>query len=49
MRFTLRIVERLIHLLEETAKEQGVTKNALIVNILWEYVEKRGDNIDVGR
>lgn len=39
-RFTLRIVPDLAARLEKMSVEQGIAKNALIVNILWHYIRK---------
>ena len=40
-RFTFRMPEELYQMLDERAEELGVSKNALILQILWDYVEKR--------
>lgn len=40
-RFTLRIVPELAARLEKMSARQGITKNALIVNILWKHLQKR--------
>lgn len=39
IRFTLRIVQDLNQRLESKAKDMGITKHALILQVLWEYVE----------
>ena len=39
-RFTFRIPSKLIDLLRKEAVEKGVSLNALILQILWEWVEK---------
>lgn len=39
VRFTLRLVESLNALLASEAEKRGTTKQALIIQILWEYVE----------
>ena len=44
IRFTLRIVDELNQLLESRAKKLGVTKHALILQILWAYIEGGTDN-----
>ena len=36
VRFTLRIVPKLNELLNKESKAQGIAKNALILQILWE-------------
>lgn len=41
VRFTLRIVPRLNDLLSRESKAQGIAKNALILQILWEYVKQK--------
>lgn len=43
IRFTLRLVEELDAILNEKAKRLGYTKNALIVQALWDYVEKQDE------
>ena len=40
VRFTLRIVPRLNELLNAESKSQGIAKNALILQILWERFKK---------
>ena len=42
-RFTLRLVKELDALLSEKAERLGYTKNALIVQVLWDYVEKQDE------
>lgn len=42
-RFTFRMPEELYRMLDVRADELGVSKNALILQILWDYVEKRGE------
>ena len=44
IRFTLRIVSELNQLLETRAKKLGVTKHALILQILWDYIEGGVEN-----
>ena len=44
IRFTLRIVSELNQLLETRAKKLGVTKHALILKILWDYIEGGANN-----
>ena len=43
IRFTLRLVEELDAILNEKAKRLGYTKNALIVQVLWEYVKRQDE------
>ena len=38
-RFTFRIPTELLHAIKKQAKQIGVSTNALILQILWEYVE----------
>ena len=42
-RFTFRIPERLMKSLKEEAGKIGVSLNALILQILWEWYEKNGE------
>ena len=44
VRFTLRLPNNLIECLRKEANKQGVSINALILNILWEWVEKNSKN-----
>ena len=39
-RFTFRMPEDLYRMLDARANELGVSKNALILQILWDYVER---------
>lgn len=39
MRFTLRIPEKLFRMIQKKANAAGVSTNALILQILWQYVE----------
>ena len=48
-RFPLRIPLELKTALTKRADRRGITLNALLEHILWDYVERRGDAIDVGR
>ena len=41
VRFTLRIVHKLNDLLNKESRAQGLTKHALILQILWEYVKQK--------
>lgn len=41
MRFTLRLPAELLNLLQLEAGKVGVATNALILQILWEYVENK--------
>lgn len=41
-RFTFRMPEDLYRMLDARADELGVSKNALILQILWDYVERKG-------
>lgn len=43
IRFTLRLVKELDSILNEKAKRLGYTKNALIVQALWDYVKKQDE------
>lgn len=38
---TLRLVDELDVLINNAAKKKGVSKNALIIEALWQYVEKQ--------
>lgn len=38
-RFTFRIPKRLMQMLRNEAKEKGVSVNALILQILWQWIE----------
>lgn len=40
-RFTLRLPTELFNLLQTEAAETGVAINALILQILWDYVESK--------
>lgn len=40
IKFQIRITKTLNDLLKEIAEEKGLTKNALIINALWEYVKE---------
>lgn len=42
-RFTFRMPESLYQVLDERADELGVSKNALILQILWDYVKQKGE------
>jgi predicted HicB family RNase H-like nuclease len=44
VRFTLRLPNNLIEDLKNQANRQGISINALILNILWEWVEKNIEN-----
>lgn len=44
IRFTLRLTNNLIEDLRKEANKQGVSINALILNILWEWLEKNIEN-----
>ena len=46
-RFTLRIPERLLNKLEAVANEQGVSTNALILHILWDWSEEQKQHKEV--
>jgi len=37
---TVRAPDKLQNILKEKASEQGLTRNALILQILWDYIEK---------
>ena len=41
VRFTLRLVAELNKLLETEAAKRGITKNALILQILWQYADSK--------
>lgn len=43
-RFTFRMPEALYTRIDKRADELGVSKNALILQILWDYIEKRREN-----
>ncbi|MHC5249817.1 ribbon-helix-helix domain-containing protein [Enterococcus sp. HY326] len=38
---TLRLVDELDVLVNKAAKKKGVSKNALIIEALWQYIEKK--------
>lgn len=40
VRFTFRLPERLLKQLKQEANKIGVSTNALILQILWDYVKK---------
>lgn len=40
-RFTFRMPEELYRMLDTRSDELGVSKNALILQILWDYVERK--------
>ena len=42
-KLTVRMPPELSHILNEKAKRLGYTKNALIVQVLWDYVEKQDE------
>lgn len=42
-RFTLRLVKELDDILNDLASRLGYTKNALITQVLWDYVEKQDE------
>lgn len=42
-KLTVRMPPELSHILNEKAKRLGYTKNALIVQALWEYVKSQGE------
>jgi len=42
VRFTFRIPEKLFSLLKIKANEQGLSINAFILHILWNWVDKEG-------
>lgn len=37
---TLRIPEELYRVLKKEAKSRGIARNALILNILWKFIER---------
>lgn len=41
-RFTLRLTRELKEQLDENRKRMGVSLNALVVQILWEWAERQG-------
>lgn len=43
VRTGFRLPESLNEFLKNAAKRKGVTKNALVIEIFWEYFEKRSD------
>lgn len=43
VRFTFRLPEDLYSRLGRVAEEKGVSVNALILQILWDHFEKKGD------
>lgn len=40
-RFTFRMPKQLIELIKEKAHQQGVSLNALILQILWDWAKKQ--------
>lgn len=42
-RFTLRIPTILMETLQNEAKKMGVSLNALVLQVLWSWSEKKGD------
>ena len=40
-RFTFRIPQKLMIMLKEEAKEKGMSLNALILQILWDWTESQ--------
>ena len=43
-RFTLRLTEELKGQLDEIRKRMGISLNALVVQILWDWTEKQKEN-----
>lgn len=43
-RFTFRMPKQLYSKLDERANELGVSKNALILQVLWSYLEEQNKN-----
>lgn len=41
IRFTFRLPVSLFEKLEEQANKQGTSKNALLLQILWQWLEKK--------
>lgn len=41
-RFTLRLPKRLFEMLQHDANATGVSVNALLLQILWQWLEQRG-------
>lgn len=44
---TVRAPENLQKKLSEIAKKQGLTRNALILHILWDWMEKEGNGEEI--
>lgn len=42
MQILIRAPKKLKELLRELAEQKGITLNALILQILWEWVERKG-------
>lgn len=42
-RFTFRVPDRLYELLKEEAAAKGVSLNALILQILWDWAERQNE------
>lgn len=40
-RFTFRIPKKLLEMLKSESEKKGVSINALILQILWEWVERK--------
>ena len=43
-RFTFRMPEQLYSKLDERANELGVSKNSLILQVLWSYLDEQNKN-----
>ena len=41
VRMTIRLSETLEHYLKEKSKETGLSKNAIIIQACWQYVEEK--------
>lgn len=39
---TVRVPDELQNLLKKSASEHGLTRNALVLHILWEWADKNG-------
>ena len=44
---TLRLPKELLESIRENAKEKGLTLNALILQILWKWENRQGENENV--
>jgi len=43
VRFTFRVSKKMLDTLKKQADELGVSTNSLMIQILWDYIEKKQD------